>query len=606
MENFIYNPIINKKPMGACVCNTDVTYTLKVSKFFAHEECFFVVHRDGESLQYHPMTRSLTDDKYISYEIKFNFKEAGLYWYRFEVRCSDRQVRLTRSENLNIIESNNDNDYLQTVITNESSIDSGFKKGIIYHIFVDRFCRVGEVKSRKGLNLIDDWKEPVGLEFNDIGERINANCYGGNFKGIIDKLPYLKTLNVSTIYLSPVFEAHSSHKYDIADYSKVDSMYGTLDEFSDLIKKAKRLGMKIIIDGVFNHTGSDSVYFNKYGRYRTVGAYQNINSKYHNWYDFNNFPDDYSCWWGVKCLPQTREDSGFFDYIAGKCGIVHKYMALGVAGLRLDVVDELSNNFLKAICKSARDVNPKAMIVGEVWEDASSKVAYDERKEYFLGGNLDSVTNYPMKNAILEYVKHKNLEGFVNTINLIRDQYPKSVQDNLMNILGTHDTVRVLTYLGIDDNTFIDYRYDYKLTDQERANAIKLLKMATVMQYTVMGIPTVYYGDEAGMEGLKDPYCRKTFPWGEENLEITEWYQKLGTLRNNKVFVDGDMNIKHAEDGVLIYERVKGDKKVIVAINRGYEEFEYILDKTMNNYFEGTYISGRQKLAVDDFVVLVS
>ena len=606
MENFIYNPIINKKPMGACVCNTDVTYTLKVSKFFAHEECFFVVHRDGESLQYHPMTRSLTDDKYISYEIKFNFKEAGLYWYRFEVRCSDRQVRLTRSENLNIIESNNDNDYLQTVITNESSIDSGFKKGIIYHIFVDRFCRVGEVKSRKGLNLIDDWKEPVGLEFNDIGERINANCYGGNFKGIMDKLPYLKTLNVSTIYLSPVFEAHSSHKYDIADYSKVDSMYGTLDEFSDLIKKAKRLGMKIIIDGVFNHTGSDSVYFNKYGRYRTVGAYQNINSKYHNWYDFNNFPDDYSCWWGVKCLPQTREDSGFFDYIAGKCGIVHKYMALGVAGLRLDVVDELSNNFLKAICKSARDVNPKAMIVGEVWEDASSKVAYDERKEYFLGGNLDSVTNYPMKNAILEYVKHKNLEGFVNTINLIRDQYPKSVQDNLMNILGTHDTVRVLTYLGIDDNTFIDYRYDYKLTDQERANAIKLLKMATVMQYTVMGIPTVYYGDEAGMEGLKDPYCRKTFPWGEENLEITEWYQKLGTLRNNKVFVDGDMNIKHAEDGVLIYERVKGDKKVIVAINRGYEEFEYILDKTMNNYFEGTYISGRQKLAVDDFVVLVS
>lgn len=606
MKNFIYNPIVNKKPMGACVCDTEVTYTLKVSKFLSHEECFFVVHRDGECPQYHAMTKNLTDDKYISYDLKYKFSEAGLYWYHFEVKTPDRQIRLIRSDSLDLIESDNDSDYLQSVILNESDIDVGFKKGIIYHIFIDRFNKHGDVKARKGLNLIDDWKAPVGLEFNDIGERVNVNCYGGNFKGIIDKLPYLKTLNVSTIYLSPVFEANSSHKYDIADYSKVDSMFGTLDDFSELIKKAKKLGMKIIIDGVFNHTGSDSVYFNKYGRYRTIGAYQNINSKYHDWYDFERFPDEYSCWWGVKCLPQTREDSGFFDYIAGKCGIVHKYMALGVAGLRLDVVDELSNNFLKAICKSARDVNPKAMIVGEVWEDASSKIAYDERKQYFLGGNLDSVTNYPMKNAILEYVKYANLNGLVNTINLIKDQYPKSVQDNLMNILGTHDTVRVLTYLGIDDNNYIDYRYDYVLSEEERKRAIKLLKLATILQYTVMGIPTVYYGDEAGLEGLKDPYCRKPFPWGEENLEITEWYQKLGNLRENKVFDGGDLNIKHAEEGVLVFERVKGNKKVIVAINRGHEEFEYILDKTMNNYFEGTYISGKQKLGIDEAVVLVS
>ena len=121
-----------------------------------------------------------------------------------------------------------------------------------------------------------------------------------------------------------------------------------------------------------------------------------------------------------------------------------------------------------------------------------------------------------------------------------------------------------------------------------------------------MGIPTVFYGDEAGIEGLKDPYCRKTFPWGEEDLTINEWYKSLGNLRNNKVFDGGDMKIKYAEDGVLIYERVKGDKKVIVAINRGKEEFEYILDKTMCNYFTCEYISGRQILGVDEAVVLVS
>lgn len=606
MKNFIYNPINDKKPAGASLCNSAVTYTLKVSKFLPHQECFFVVHRDGENNQFMSMTRTLTDDKYIHYEYTHTFVESGLYWYHFEVKTDNNQIKLIRSESLDILESYADSDYLQSVIVNESAIDSSFKKGIIYHVFVDRFNRSGDVKSRKGLNLIDDWNAPVGYEFNDIGERINANCYGGNFQGIIDKLDYLKELNVSTIYLSPVFEAHSSHKYDVADYSKVDSMFGSQDAFLELINKAKKRGIKIIIDGVFNHTGSDSVYFNKNGRYRTVGAYQNENSKYFSWYDFSNFPDNYSCWWGVKTLPQTREDSGFFDYIAGKRGIIQKYMSMGLGGLRLDVVDELSNNFLKAICKSARDINPKALIVGEVWEDASCKISYDERKEYFLGGNLDSVTNYPMKNAILDYIKYRNLQGLVNAINLIKDQYPKSVQNNLMNILDTHDTMRALTYLGIDDNNYIDYSYDYKLTSEERANGIKLLKLATILQYTVMGIPTVFYGDEAGIEGLRDPFCRKPFPWGNEDLTLTEWYKSLGNLRNNKVLADGDLNIKYADNGVLVFERVKKDNKVIVAINRGYEEFEYILDKTMCNYFTGKYISGKQKLGVDEAVILYS
>jgi len=606
MKNFIYNPINNKKPAGASLCNTAVTYTLKVSKFLSHEECFFVVHRDNENNQYFSMTRTLTDDKYIHYEYTHTFSDAGLYWYHFEVKSNNNQIKLIRSESLDIIESYADSDYLQSVIVNQSAIDPSFKKGIIYHIFVDRFNRSGEVKSRKGLNLIDDWKTPVGYEFNEYGERINANCYGGNLQGVIDKLDYLKSLNVSTIYLSPVFEAHSSHKYDVADYSKIDSMFGTIDTFGELITKAKKMGIKIIIDGVFNHTGSDSVYFNKNGRYRTVGAYQNVNSKYYSWYDFYNFPNEYSCWWGVKTLPQTREDSGFFDYIAGKRGIIQKYMSMGLGGLRLDVVDELSNNFLKAICKSARDINPKALIVGEVWEDASSKISYEERKEYFLGGNLDSVTNYPMKNAILDFIKYRNLQGLVNTINLIKDQYPKSVQDNLMNILDTHDTMRALTFLGIDENEYIDYSYDYKLNSEEKARGIKLLKLATIMQYTVMGIPTVFYGDEAGIEGLRDPFCRKPFPWGEEDLTLTEWYKTLGNLRNNKVLVDGDLNIKYADNGVIVYERSKKDNKIIVIVNRGHEEFEYILDKTMCDYFTGKYISGRQTLAVDEAIVLVS
>ncbi len=603
MENFVFNPINDKKPSGACAWNTTVTYTLKVSKFLPFEKAYFVLHKDGSSEESLEMTRKYTDERYIYLEYSHTFKEVGLYWYHFEVKTKDEDFKLIRSDNLDIKVSPADSDYLQLVFREESNVDKCFKKGIIYHIFVDRFRRSGDVKCRSGLTLVNDWEKDVELEYNDKGERVNNICYGGNFAGIIEKLPYLKSLNVGTIYLSPVMEANSNHKYDVADYSKIDSMFGSNEEFEDLIKKAKRMGISVIIDGVFNHTGSDSVYFNKNGRYRTVGAYQSKNSKYYSWYTFKNYPDDYDCWWGVKTLPQTDENSGFFDYIAGRGGIIEKYMTMGIGGFRLDVVDELTNNFLHEICASARRVNKKAFMVGEVWEDASSKISYNERKEYFLGGNLDSVTNYPMKNGILDFIKYGNVTSFVNIVNVIKDQYPKNIQNNLMNILDTHDAMRAITYLGANEN--LDGNTNYILSAEEKEKGVKLLKLATIMQYTVMGLPTVFYGDEAGIEGTKDPYCRRTYPWGKENLELIEWYQTLGNIRNNKVLLDGDMNIKYAQDGVIIYERVKDDDKVIVAINRSQEDFTFSLTKSMQNFFDGKYISGKITVNPDSAVVLM-
>ena len=605
MKKFIFNPITDKTPRGAVAKSTNVTYTLKVSKFDNPHAAFFVMHQDGEEPQFLEMQRAYVDDKYVHYTFNYKYDDVGFFWYHFEVNFGNYQTRLIRSESLDAVESHADSDYLQLVIRNESTTDESFRKGIIYHIFVDRFCRVGEVKPRHGLNLIDDWSQPLVREFNSKGEQINANCYGGNFAGIIDKLPYLKKLNVATIYLSPVFEGNSSHKYDVADYSKIDDMFGGNEMFITLIKEAKRYGIKIIIDGVFNHTGSDSIYFNKDGRYKTIGAYQSKNSKYYNWYDFIKYPDEYSAWWGIKTLPQTREDSGFFDYIAGKNGIISKYMAMGLGGMRLDVVDELTNKFLHAICESARNLDSKALIVGEVWEDASSKISYDERKEYFLGGNLDSVTNYPMKNAILNFIKYGDHQGFVNVTNLILDQYPKSVQNNLMNILDTHDTIRALTFLGADfSNPNYSEREYYIMSEEERIYGKKLLKLASIMQYTVMGVPTIFYGDEAGVEGTKDPFCRGTYPWGKEDIELIEWYEKLGNLRNNKVLVDGEMKIVYAEDSVVIFERIKGDNKVIVAVNKSKDTFEFIVEKNMMNYFTGEYISGKITLEPDSAIVL--
>ncbi|MGN0961213.1 MAG: glycoside hydrolase family 13 protein [Christensenellales bacterium] len=605
MIDFIFNPIKDKSPKGAVILNTEVKYTLRVSKFVNTDNAYFVMHKDGENSIRYAMTREYVDEKYIHFTFTCKFTEEGFFWYHFEIEQGDNTLKLIRSDNLDAIECRADSDYLQLVIKNESNADSSFRKGIIYHIFVDRFNKVGEVKPRSGLKLIKDWDTPVEPEFNENGERVNVNCYGGNFAGIIDKLPYLKELNVGTIYLSPIFEANSSHKYDVADYSKVDSMFGSSEDLLELIKKAKKLGIKIIIDGVFNHTGSDSVYFNKDGRYKTIGAYQSPNSKYYSWYDFNNYPNDYSCWWGVKTLPQTREDSGFFDYIAGKNGIIEKYMSMGLGGMRLDVVDELTNNFIHAICNAIRNIAPKALVVGEVWEDASSKISYDERKEYFLGGNLDSVTNYPMKNAILDFVKTGNVKNFVNTTNLILDQYPKSVQNNLMNILDTHDTIRALTYLGADfNNPYYSENGNYVLSKDEREKGIKLLKLASIIQYTIMGIPAVFYGDEVGIEGMKDPYCRTPYPWGKENTELLEWYKMLGNLRNNKVLDDGDMNIKYAENGILIYERVKKDNKIIIVVNRSGSDFEFVLERSMCNFFTGEYVSGKLIVENDNALIL--
>lgn len=605
MRRFIFNPINDKSPKGAVVANSEVNYTLRVSKFEKVDTAYFVMHKDGESPTRHEMTREYVDNQYIHYSFVCKYSEVGFFWYHFELDYGNRTTRLIRSSNLDIVESPADSDYLQLIIKDESKADKAFHKGIIYHIFVDRFNRVGQVKSRKGMRLIDDWNDPIDLEFDDKGERVNVKCYGGNFAGIIEKLDYLKGLNVGTIYLSPIFEAHSSHKYDVADYSKVDSMFGTSEDLSLLIKEAQKRKIKIIIDGVFNHTGSDSVYFNKEGRYKTIGAYQSPNSKYYSWYDFIKYPNEYSSWWGFKTLPQTNEDSGFFDYIAGKNGIIEKYMAMGIAGMRLDVVDELSNKFTHAICEASRRIAPKSFIIGEVWEDASSKIAYDERKEYFLGGNLDSVTNYPMKNAILDFIKYGNVNNFVNVVNLILDQYPKSVRDNLMNILDTHDTVRALTFLGADMNN-PEYRENnkYILSDHEMDRGVKLLKLASIMQYTVMGIPTVFYGDEAGIQGMKDPYCRAPYPWGNENTELLEWYQKLGNLRNNKVLEDGEMRIRYAENGVLIYERYRNDNKIIVVINRSNEDFHFTLERSMTDYFTGDHVSGRLIVKNNEALVL--
>ncbi len=584
MLDYIFNPTKNKAPKGVCKKGTKIKYNLKISKCTKFISVRFLLHKDDEYPKAYEMSMVFADDKYLYFEIEHEYKTSGHYWYHFEIVKENETIRLISGDGLDAVVGQDDKDFLELVIDKDSDVDEHFRRGVIYHIFVDRFCKVGEVKPERGLTLVKDWNEPVDYEFDEKGERVNRFCYGGNFEGIISKLEYLKKLGVTTIYLSPIFEANSSHKYNTANYSKIDEMFGGAEGFSKLLLKAKKLNINIILDGVFNHTGSDSIYFNKLNRYDSVGAYQSKNSPYFKWYNFERFPDKYDTWWGVPTLPQVNEHKSFTDFIAGENGIIDKCMKMGVFGFRLDVADELSDDFLRKINKSIKATNPKSVVIGEVWENASSKISYGERKKYFIGGELDGVTNYPMKNAIINFVKNGDETELVTIINTINAEYPKGVAKTLMNILGSHDTMRIMTALSLNENES-DIKIHY-LSGDEYERGFKLLKLATILQFTTLGVPTIYYGDEVGMTGGRDPFCRGSYPWGNEKKEVLSWYQKISHLREIPAIYDGDLNILFAENGVIAYERVCDKNKVVVIVNRSDDDYTFICDGKLHDLID--------------------
>ena len=241
--------------------------------------------------------------------------------------------------------------------------------GIIYHIFVDRFARGDSTPVDNDATLCTDWENPrIQYPAYPGAPLKNNQFFGGNLSGIIEKLPYLKSLGVSCLYLSPIFKAKSNHKYDTGDYMQIDSSFGDTTIFADLIKKSNSYGMRVILDGVFNHTGDDSRYFNRRGSYNDLGAYQSPSSPYANWYFFKNFPDDYESWWGIEILPKLNlRDPDCRNYFLGENGVVAHYAKLGIGGMRLDVADELDDDFIRTVKKRLAQANPDNVLFGEVW-----------------------------------------------------------------------------------------------------------------------------------------------------------------------------------------------------------------------------------------------
>ena len=403
----------------------------------------------------------------------------------------------------------------------------------------------------------------------------NNMFFGGTLWGIIEKLPYLKELGVDIIYLNPIFEAYSNHKYDTGNYMRVDAMFGGDEAFDALVREADKLGIGIILDGVFNHTGSDSIYFNKNGRYNSVGAYNSRESEYYDWYIFTDYPDEYESWWGIEILPKINgKNSAFREFICGENGVIKHYLKRGAYGWRLDVADELDEDMLKGIRAAAKS-EKDAPVIGEVWEDASNKVAYDRRRHYFRGYELDSVMNYPLRRAVIDFLLKGDSEQIARITTELYMHYPKAVSDALMNFLGTHDTERILTVLGGEDiseksNAELSV---YKMSRENREKATELLKLAYLIIATMPGVPCIYYGDEAGLEGARDPFNRKPYPWGRENGELVSWYKTVGSLRKSEpLFKDGYYRVLESDSGYFVYERFNDEKRIVVAVNRSNAE----------------------------------
>ena len=553
---------------------------------FSAEICYFVLFQDGVEPTVYLMEK--TD---FGFSLSLRFNRTGLYFYYFDFG----HVKLGCGQLHKSIETSGIQPWQLTVFEEEYATPDWMKGGVMYQIFPDRFYRAsGDYALAPNKILRDDWGGQPNYRPNELGKVLNNDFFGGNLKGVIEKLDYLASLKVSVIYFNPIFEAYSNHRYDTGDYMKIDPLLGTTEDFDQLIAEAEKRGIKVILDGVFNHTGDNSRYFNKYGQYDALGAYQSPDSPYFDWYRFRAFPESYESWWGIETLPAVNEASlSYQNFILGNDGVLKTWLRHGIGGYRLDVADELPDFFLQKLRNAVKEENPEAVIIGEVWEDASNKISYDVRRQYFQGRELDSVMNYPLKDAIIHFVRVGTTALLRETMAMLLDNYPKASLDCLMNSLGTHDTPRILTVLGNKACRDKDEMAVTSLTDEEATRAKEKVRMAAVLQYTLPGVPCVFYGDEIGMQGYMDPFCRGCYTWDKADEALRAFYKKLGEIRTElfpDIFKDGEYREIFADTTCIVYERRKDDRCVIAYVNNS--SCEYIINLQERAYIE--HITGER------------
>ncbi len=448
-----------KSHTGPIKKGEDLTFRIKLRKDiqpYNVKLVFFGFQQAYNSLEF-GLNFEYSDENYDYFKVDISNLEINIYEYYFvfESYGSRKYLKKCYDSWEAFISTDNSGCNWQLTVYTPVKTHPNMNKGIMYQIFPDRFYRSGKTTNLPNDRTYRKWGE---LPFYT-DDKICSDFFGGDLRGITEKLDYLKSLSVSVIYLNPIWESQSNHRYDTSDYTEVDPVLGNFDDVKELLSKAHSLGMIVILDTVLNHTGSDSIYFNKNNRYPVNGAFNSTDSPYRNWYYF--WPDGihYESWWGFETLPKLNQQSeGYINYFFNSGGVLDIWFRLGFDGLRLDVADELDNSTLNRICESSKRFCDKIIIIGEVWDNASNKCNYGHRMEYFLGNELTSVMNYPVKDAILAYVRYGDLWSsnlWRTLISVYIEDYPHEIAYSLMNLLSTHDSVRMITKLAgkeVDDH----------------------------------------------------------------------------------------------------------------------------------------------------------
>ncbi|MDD7392081.1 MAG: glycoside hydrolase family 13 protein [Fusobacteriaceae bacterium] len=539
MKNVIYNPLINKSPSGASKNNEKNLFQIYIDEKISVKNLSLVIFNDKNENIRNKFTMNYLNksENYLLYSVQLDELETGLYFYYFEF-FENENLKYISNFNFNAEISDEISTWQLTVYNKDFQTPEWIKGGIIYQIFPDRFEKNEDFIPRKAKNseeriIHSNW---TGIPNSALDTKNYSakDFFMGNLNGILDKKNYIKSLNVNMIYLNPIFESSENHRYSTANYFKVDPFLGTNEIFKNLCTEFKNIGINFILDGVFSHTGSDSIYFNKYYRYDELGAYNSKESKYYPWFKFIEYPEKYESWWGFENLPTLKkENADYIDFICKKEeGVLNYWQNLGIMGWRIDVLDEFPDVFIDELRKSIKEKNEEAFILGEVWEDASNKFSYGNRRRYLLGEQADSIMNYPWRTAIIELVKYKNVELFASRIQSIINNYPQPALDTMMNLLSSHDVERIITVLGTDIEkvSYEDRKY-FALTKDEYEKGKALQKMAAFFQFTLPGIPSIYYGEEIGMEGFRDPFNRQCFCLESGDRDLLEYYIQLTEFR---------------------------------------------------------------------------
>ena len=526
-----------------------------------------------------PMTLERVCGAYDIYQGNLVLDTCGLYFYYFRITTRTGGFRLFKyGEDTNMEAGSL---WQISCIPSEFTTPDWAKGGVIYQVFPDRFHKAGECDLTGKLEpytVHQQWDEEVSWQPTQEGLVLNNDFYGGNFRGIAEKMDYIASLGTSILYLNPISKSFSSHRYDTGDYKTPDPMLGTEADFTAMCEAAHAHGIKVVLDGVYSHTGSNSLYFNKDCTFPGEGAYQSQNSPYYSWFSFKNWPNSYKSWWDFDTLPTVdKMHPDFIRYIiTDEDSVVAHWLKLGADGFRLDVVDELPDAFVLLLKQRIRQIKPDALLIGEVWEDASNKSAYGVRRRYFVDGILDSAMNYPFREALLHYLWDRDGGyGLKNTVMTIAENYPPQVLLCNMNLLGTHDTPRILTALVDQFQGSRQEQANRFLTPEQWEQAKEKLLMASFLQFMLPGAPSIYYGDEAGMEGHKDPFNRRTYPWGRENPELMRHFRRLGQMRKEiEALRLGDIRFFSAQDGRVGFTRSWDGKKYRVYCNRSGEVWD--------------------------------